>query len=58
MAYYKICPKCGATLDPGEHCDCEKEREKQEDFYSQKVGVNPKNGQCFFRLVDDKRVSA
>ena len=23
MAYYKTCPKCGAALDPGEHCDCE-----------------------------------
>lgn len=20
--YYKICPVCGAHLDPGEHCDC------------------------------------
>lgn len=19
---YKICPRCGAHLDPGEHCDC------------------------------------
>ncbi|MCU7380469.1 hypothetical protein OBO34_19335 [Clostridiales Family XIII bacterium ASD5510] len=23
MAYYNVCPICGATLDPGEHCDCE-----------------------------------
>ena len=22
MAYYKTCPECGATLDPGEKCDC------------------------------------
>lgn len=22
MAYYRICPDCGAHLDPGEHCDC------------------------------------
>lgn len=21
--YYDTCPKCGANLDPGEHCDCE-----------------------------------
>ena len=20
--YYKICPHCGAHLDPGEKCDC------------------------------------
>lgn len=22
MAYYDICPDCGAHLDPGEKCDC------------------------------------
>lgn len=22
MSYYKICPHCGAHLDPGEVCDC------------------------------------
>ena len=22
MSYYKICPYCGAALDPGERCDC------------------------------------
>ena len=22
MAYYKVCDLCGATLDPGEKCDC------------------------------------
>ena len=22
MVYYKICPHCGAHLDPGEVCDC------------------------------------
>lgn len=22
MAYYRICPHCGAALDPGEQCDC------------------------------------
>ena len=25
MAYYRICPGCGANLDPGEVCDCVKE---------------------------------
>lgn len=23
MAFYHICPGCGACLDPGEKCDCE-----------------------------------
>lgn len=26
MAYYNTCPVCGAHLDPGEECDCEKEK--------------------------------
>lgn len=30
---YRICPECGAYLDPGEVCDCHKsdETEKGED---------------------------
>jgi len=24
--YYKTCEKCGANLDPGERCDCDKEK--------------------------------
>lgn len=26
MRYFKICPRCGAHLDPGESCDCRRER--------------------------------
>lgn len=22
MAYFKVCPHCGDSLDPGERCDC------------------------------------
>ena len=22
MSYYRVCPHCGANLDPGESCDC------------------------------------
>ena len=30
MPYYRICPFCGAHLDPGESCsDCEEYREKR-----------------------------
>lgn len=25
MAVYRICPYCGAALDPGERCDCKEE---------------------------------
>lgn len=26
MSFYYTCSNCGATLDPGEKCDCEKEK--------------------------------
>lgn len=25
MAMYRTCPDCGAALDPGERCECQKE---------------------------------
>ena len=25
MAYFKVCPRCGLNLDPGEICECKKE---------------------------------
>lgn len=32
MAYYNVCRYCGCNLDPGEKCDCEREKmiERQE----------------------------
>ena len=39
MAYYNVCPDCGSNLDPGERCDCQniraKEQEKNRLFFSQ-----------------------
>lgn len=32
MSFYKICPDCGANLDPGERCDCISEKEKQKEL--------------------------
>lgn len=31
MPYYKICDKCGATLDPNEKCTCEIERKEEQE---------------------------
>lgn len=28
MSYYHTCPICGANLDPGERCDCEREEDE------------------------------
>ena len=30
MPYYHTCPQCGAALDPGEHCDCDKAKKQIE----------------------------
>ena len=39
MAQYKKCPYCGANLDPGEKCDCEKETDFSEQRKSsQRIG--------------------
>lgn len=27
MSFYKVCPYCGANLDPGEKCDCQDKEE-------------------------------
>ena len=32
--FYKICPVCGARLDPGERCDCELEGRTGMDEYT------------------------
>jgi len=31
MAFYNTCSRCGATLDPGERCDCEAVREREQE---------------------------
>ena len=35
---YRVCPECGCSLDPGEVCDCQKDKqkepaEKRKDFF-------------------------
>ncbi len=33
--YYNVCNICGAALDPGERCDCEREQ----DVHQEEEGV-------------------
>lgn len=40
MSYFKVCPHCGAHLDPGEACDC---------FRSKYARLTPENK----RKIDD-----
>ena len=57
MALYRICPDCGAHLDPGEQCDCHEEyvleREKREKatVFIEKMMKEEKNGQLRLAAV-------
>lgn len=52
MAYYKICSNCGCNLDPGERCDCEKEKEEKQElsrqYFNQHLRIDGKVGQLAF----------
>lgn len=48
MAYYSICPNCGASLDPGEKCDCQEEKERKQDFFAKHLKMEPEAGQLAF----------
>ena len=46
MAFYRICPDCGAYLDPGERCNCHEERliemeRKEKAVRTLKTGLRP-----------------
>lgn len=45
MAYYNVCSKCGAALDPGERCDCEIEQEKKNSLFDRKISLDCVTGQ-------------
>lgn len=40
MAYYRVCPDCGAFLDPNESCDCHKRSEQLRRKYEQLTTVS------------------
>lgn len=40
MATFKICPNCGAALDPGERCDC---NDTEHEVYNPKGTEEHKN---------------
>ena len=52
MAYYNTCPNCGSNLDPGERCECEnekaKEQEKKQEFFNRHLKMEPGAGQLAF----------
>ena len=56
MAYFNTCPNCGSNLDPGEKCDCKKERKSREEFYDSVIRKTPNTGQLSFSL-DSREVT-
>lgn len=56
MAYYSECPICGCNLDPGERCDCERERaeerERNKQFYRQVLRTDRRSGQMVFSIEE------
>lgn len=48
MAYYTVCPVCGANLDPGEKCDCENSRIQEIEFFKKHLEIEPGSGQFAF----------
>ena len=53
MAFYRICPDCGAYLDPGEQCSCHEEhlhcspgsRKEKATAFVEKMMKEEKSGQ-------------
>lgn len=38
--YYNVCQECGANLDPGERCDCKKEKKRREQAFESMIKVD------------------
>ena len=50
---YKVCPNCGAALDAGERCDCER-IDSFADMRGLKVDREREDGELYFVLRDKK----
>ncbi|MDE7313549.1 MAG: hypothetical protein K2N87_18325 [Eubacterium sp.] len=54
MAFYSICPKCGAHLDPGESCDCEEMTEKEKKAVERMLVMEKGTNQLAFNWPSGK----
>lgn len=50
MAYYNVCPDCGANLDPGELCDCNNEKTEKMEIMKEMFRASPVTSQYEFRF--------
>ncbi len=55
MGYYRECPDCGSNLDPGEKCECIKERTLFA-YQMSKVLETDESGQIYMRGILDENV--
>lgn len=53
--YGYVCDKCGAHLDPGEHCDCEVEKEQRKKMVEKLFKPERETGQFVFGFLADER---
>lgn len=56
MSYYRLCPECGAALDPGEVCDCRTNKAEQNEqvlILFSKTNKKEQNEHMF--LIEDKK---
>lgn len=40
MAFYHTCLLCGCNLDPGERCDCRREKEQKENMLTNAIRID------------------
>lgn len=56
MAYYRICPRCGSRLDPGERCDCEEETKEEKWGHRNFANMLIEEGNGQLRLKFERKI--
>lgn len=63
MSYYRICPDCGCSLDPGERCDCQDKEEAAPDATNIQSGkrmdqklTDPRSISDFIKRLEEMQV--
>ena len=53
-SFFKICDRCGASLDPGEICDCMKEKRiPRLEMLAEQSDESAKNGKTIYEIIGD-----
>lgn len=57
MPYYNTCSWCGSNLDPGERCNCQKERHIRQMQLEQLFSIED-SGQMYIRSMEHEKIRA